>query len=78
MLILSVQDVEPVEAAYPQAKRIQYQQQIFERLCSFGLHQKQQAIKACQRYLDSHTRSCLVVEDPSSYTLWTYVPTDRI
>jgi hypothetical protein len=43
MLILSVQDVKPVGAAYPQAKRIQYQQQVFERLRSFGLHQKQQA-----------------------------------
>ncbi|WP_247215942.1 hypothetical protein [Synechococcus sp. C9] len=74
MLILSAEQVEPIGADYRQAMRIQYQCKVFERLCSFGVHQRQQAIKECQKYLDSHTRGCLVVEDPSSYTLWTYVP----
>ncbi len=73
MLILSVDDVELLGAPYPEGGRIQYQQQVFERRCSFGVHQRQQAIRACQKYLDSHTRGCLVVADPSGYTVWTYV-----
>lgn len=56
MLILSAEQVEPIGADYRQAMRIQYQCKVFERLCSFGVHQRQQAIKECQKYLDSHTR----------------------
>lgn len=73
MLILSAEDVEPIGAAYSHAARIQYRRKIFERLRSFDINQRQQAIKECQKYLDSHTRGCLVVADSSSYTLWTYV-----
>ncbi|MEN9218088.1 MAG: hypothetical protein Q6J33_03655 [Gloeomargarita sp. DG_2_bins_126] len=74
MLILSAEEVEPIGAAYPQAGRIQYRRKVFERLRSFDIHQRQQAIRECQKYLDSHTRGCLLVKDRSSYTLWTYVP----
>jgi hypothetical protein len=78
MLILSAEEVQPVGAAYPEAGRIQYRQKVFERLRSFDINQRQQALKECQKYLDSHTRGCLVVEDPASYTLWTYVPDAQI
>ncbi len=74
MLILSAEQVQPIGAAYPEAGRIQYRQKVFQRLRSFQIHQRQQAIKECQKYLDSYPFSCLVVADPSSYTLWTYVP----
>ncbi|MCS7029920.1 MAG: hypothetical protein NZL92_00105 [Gloeomargarita sp. SKYG116] len=73
MLILSVAEVEPIGAAYAQAQRIRYRQQVFERRCSFSPHQRQQAIKACQKYLDAYPFNCLLVTDATGYTLWTYV-----